>query len=68
MWNVMMCESSGNPEVVVDSYYGLFQYRPDTWGGDWNPYRDQSILDAHAQIFATAKAWQDGNQAWWGCY
>ncbi len=68
MWNVMICESSGNPEVVAGSYYGLFQYSSDTWGGEWNPYRDQPILDAHAQIFATAKAWQDGHQTWWGCY
>lgn len=68
MWAVMLCESSGDPNLVHDSYYGLFQYQPDTWAGDWNTYRDQPILDPHAQIFATAKAWQDGYQGWWGCY
>jgi hypothetical protein len=68
MWQVMQCESSGQPDQVADSYYGLFQYQPATWSGDWNPYRDSPILDPRAQIFATAKAWHDGNQHWWGCY
>jgi|GEM_PF-1432639 hypothetical protein len=67
MWSVMICESSGNPTVVVNGYYGLFQYSSDTWLGEWNPYREQPILDPKAQIFATAKAWYDGNQHWWGC-
>jgi hypothetical protein len=68
MWQVMLCESSGQADQVIDSYYGLFQYQQATWAGDWNPYRANSILDPRAQIFATAKAWQDGNQRWWGCY
>jgi hypothetical protein len=68
MWEVMICESSGDPNLVVGPYHGLFQYAPETWAGDWNPYRDSSILDPQAQIFATAKAWQDGYQSWWGCY
>jgi hypothetical protein len=68
MWAVMICESKGDPSLVAWPYHGLFQYQPETWGGDWNPYRDQPILDPHAQIFATAKAWQDGYQSWWGCY
>jgi hypothetical protein len=68
MWQLMVCESSGQPELVADAYHGLFQYDAATWVGDWNPYRDQPILDPHAQIFATAKAWHDGNQGWWGCY
>jgi hypothetical protein len=68
MWQVMLCESSGQAEQVADIYYGLFQYQQSTWVGDWNPYRAEPILDPRAQIFATAKAWQDGNQHWWGCY
>lgn len=69
MWSVMICESSGNPEIVGSGiYHGLFQYSQQTWQGDWNIYRDSSIFDARAQIFATAKAWQEGNQHWWGCY
>lgn len=67
MWAVMLCESSGNPQAA-SAYYGLFQYSPATWAGEWNPYRDQSIFDPRAQIFATAKAWSDGHQGWWGCY
>ncbi len=67
MWNVMICESSGNPTIQgPGELIGLFQYQPSTWAGTWNPYRDQPITDARAQIFATAKAWQDGNQQWWG--
>jgi hypothetical protein len=68
MWQVMLCESSGQAEQVAESFYGLFQYQQATWAGDWNPYRAEPILDPRAQIFATAKAWQDGNQHWWGCY
>ncbi|MFD3165520.1 hypothetical protein [Herpetosiphon sp. NSE202] len=67
MWNVMICESSGNPTIQgPGELIGLFQYQPSTWGGTWNPYRDQPITDPRAQIFATAKAWHDGNQQWWG--
>jgi hypothetical protein len=68
MWELMLCESSGNPDLVAGPYHGLFQYAQETWEGDWNPYRDRPILDPQAQIFATAKAWHDGNQSWWGCY
>jgi hypothetical protein len=68
MWEVMLCESSGEADQVAGSYYGLFQYKQATWAGNWNSYRTSSILDPRAQIFATAKAWQDGNQHWWGCY
>lgn len=66
MWNLMLCESSGNADVVAGPYHGLFQYDMPTWSGDWNPYRDNSIFDPHAQIFATAKAWSEGNIDWWG--
>jgi hypothetical protein len=68
MWAVMICESSGDAAVVAGAHQGLFQYSAETWGGAWNPYRDLPILDPRAQIFATAKAWQDGHQSWWGCY
>jgi hypothetical protein len=68
MWALMICESTGNPGMVAGDYHGLFQYSSATWAGDWNPYRDRPILDPRAQIFATAKAWHDGYQHWWGCY
>ncbi|MFL5800629.1 MAG: hypothetical protein ACJ8CR_02695 [Roseiflexaceae bacterium] len=68
MWAVMICESTGNPGLVAGDYHGLFQYNSATWAGDWNLYRDQPILDPRAQIFATAQAWHDGHQHWWGCY
>jgi hypothetical protein len=66
MWNLMLCESSGNPDAIAGPYHGLFQYDSQTWFGDWNPYRDTSIFDPRAQIFATAKAWSEGNIGWWG--
>lgn len=70
MYRVMMCESSGNPRASGGrgAWLGLFQYDPRTWRGNWNPYRTQSIWDARAQIFATAKAWSIGMQSHWSCY
>lgn len=70
MWRVMQCESGGNPNASGGGgrYLGLFQYAPGTWGGSWNPYRNESIWDAKSQIFATAKAWSIGMQNQWSCY
>lgn len=57
---LMMWESRGQAALVnpAGPYTGLFQYSASTWRGDWNSYRDQSILDPKAQIFATTQAWQ----------
>lgn len=70
MWSVMKCESGGNPNASGGGgrWLGLFQYAPGTWGGGWNPYRNESIWDAKSQIFATAKAWSIGMQSHWSCY
>lgn len=70
MWSVMLCESGGNAGAAGGGgrYFGLFQYAPATWAGSWNPYRNNSILDARSQIFATAKAWSIGMQGSWSCY
>jgi outer membrane protein OmpA-like peptidoglycan-associated protein len=70
MFDVMMCESGGNAEIVNQAgpYSGLFQYSTGTWKGVWNDYRTENIYDAKAQIFATALAWQMGMQHQWGCY
>jgi hypothetical protein len=70
MYAVMMCESRGQAALVnpAGPYSGLFQYGTASWRGDWNTYRDQSVLDARAQIFATALAWQRHMQSQWGCY
>jgi hypothetical protein len=70
MYVVMMCESRGQARIVnpAGPYSGLFQYGAGTWRGAWNDYRDQDILDARTQIFATALAWKKGMQRQWGCY
>lgn len=69
MYNVMMCESRGQAAIVSPAgHSGLFQYSGATWNGDWNTYRDQGILNARAQIFATSLAWQRNMQRQWGCY
>lgn len=70
MLQVMLCESKGNAAIVnpAGPYSGLFQYAPGTWKAAWNAYRDEHILDAKAQIFATALAWEQRKQGWWGCY
>jgi uncharacterized protein YgiM (DUF1202 family) len=70
MWAVMWCESKGQANAAGDggTSLGIFQYKRGTWGGSWNPYRNQSIWDPRAQIFATAKAWSIGMQSHWTCY
>lgn len=70
MYDVMMCESRGNPSIVnrAGPYSGLFQYSTGTWNGAWNDYRHNNVLDAKAQVFATAQAWQKNMQRQWGCY
>lgn len=70
MYDVMMCESGGNAKIVnrAGPYSGLFQYATGTWNGGWNEYRSENVLDARAQIFATALAWQKKMQRQWGCY
>lgn len=70
MYDVMMCESGGKASIVnkAGPYSGLFQYSKALWSGAWNSYRDQDVLDAKAQIFATALAWQKNMQGQWGCY
>lgn len=69
MYALMMCESRGQATLVnpAGPYSGLFQYSSATWRGAWNTYRDQSILDPRAQIFATALAFQRHMQGQWGC-
>lgn len=70
MYDVMMCESGGQAGIVnpAGPYSGLFQYADGTWNGDWNTYRENDILDAQSQIFATALAWSLNMQGHWGCY
>jgi hypothetical protein len=70
MYAVMMCESRGQTTIVnpFGPYKGLFQYGGPTWNDKWNTYRDNDILDAKSQIFATALAWSLKMQSHWGCY
>jgi len=61
MYRMMMRESGGDPRAGASGQFrGLFQYWTGTWKNDWNPYRDQSIFDGSAQIFATAYAIHKG--------
>ena len=70
MYGVMMCESGGRVAVVnpAGPYTGLFQYVAGTWNDAWNTYRSGGLLDARAQIFATALAWSLNMQSHWSCY
>jgi len=70
MYAVMMCESTGRVAIVnpAGPYTGLFQYAAGTWNDTWNTYRGDGMLDAKAQIFATALAWSRDMQSHWGCY
>jgi hypothetical protein len=67
MYRLMMIESGGSASIVgPGGYYGLFQYAPTTWKGNWNPWRSSSISDGAAQIKATALALRQGyGHAWW---
>jgi len=71
LYNVMICESGGNP--FSGSYYkGLFQYSPDTWAGasasyPGGSYRGAAITDGNAQIYVTAWKVSRGGWSAWGC-
>lgn len=71
MYNVMICESGGNPYAGY-YYKGLFQYSPTTWAGASSAYpggvyAGAPITDGVAQIYVTA--WKVSKQGWrgWGC-
>ena len=68
MYRLMMIESGGCATITgPGGFQGLFQYSPNTWGGDWNPWRRRSITDGAAQIRATALALRQGRgPVWWG--
>ncbi len=71
LYNVMICESGGNP--YSGTYYkGLFQYSPETWSGassayPGGAYRGAAITDGTAQVNVTA--WKVSKSGWsaWGC-
>jgi peptidoglycan hydrolase CwlO-like protein len=66
MYRLMMAESGGRANSVsYGLYYGLYQYSPGTWHGDWNPWRSASIFDGPAQIKATALAIHMGKGPYW---
>lgn len=74
MYDMMMCESHGDPNVIGGGgkYFGLFQYTHGTWSGTsaGAGYVGADIFDAEAQIYATA--WRISNpkygwNAWPSC-
>jgi uncharacterized protein YabE (DUF348 family) len=71
LFNVMTCESGGNP-YSGNYYKGLFQYAPSTWAGASSAYpggqfSGAAITDGNAQIWVTA--WKASVSGWgaWGC-
>ena len=58
LYRMMQLESGGRLHAAGGggAYLGLYQYSPSTWRGSWNPWRDRSIFDGVAQIWATATA------------
>ncbi len=71
MYQVMICESGGNPNRVSYNgmYHGLFQYLPSTWHGASAAagWAGANIYDPTAQIYVTA--WKVSVSGWsgWGC-
>lgn len=66
---VVYCESRFDSLAfnVSSGASGIFQYIRSTWRGSWNPYREESIWDASAQIRATRLAFEMGKYSWWEC-
>jgi uncharacterized protein YabE (DUF348 family) len=71
MYNVMNCESHGNP-YAGSTYKGLFQYSAETWAGasaayPGGEYKGAAITNGTAQIYVTA--WKVSQSGWsaWGC-
>jgi soluble lytic murein transglycosylase-like protein len=57
LYQMMQLESGGRVTAQGGgAYLGLYQYSPSTWRGSWNPWRQRSIYDGVAQIWATATA------------
>jgi len=58
LYRMMQLESGGRLHAAGSggAYLGLYQHSPSTWRGNWNPWRDRSIYDGVAQIWATATA------------
>jgi len=66
MHKMMLLESDGREGLVTaDQFYGLYQYVEDTWNGEWNPWRDEDMLDGRVQIKATALALKNGKGPYW---
>ncbi len=65
LYQVMMCESKGNPYADNGVNKGLFQFHPGTFAG--TPYGDASIFDGPSQIYAAAWMWSQGRKGEWGC-
>jgi hypothetical protein len=52
---LLMSESSLDPNAGRGTeYQGIAQFWTGTWGGNWNPFRNQSPYDPNAAIFASA--------------
>ncbi|MCL4386814.1 MAG: G5 domain-containing protein [Patescibacteria group bacterium] len=64
LYEMMLCESGGNPYSTGNGVYGLFQYNPDTWSGASAAagYAGASIYNPTAQIYVTA--WKAATQGW----
>jgi soluble lytic murein transglycosylase-like protein len=58
LYQMMQLESGGRVTAQGGggAYLGLYQYSPSTWRGSWNPWRQRSIYDGVAQIWAPATA------------
>ncbi|MFT4037383.1 MAG: transglycosylase SLT domain-containing protein [Thermomicrobiales bacterium] len=67
MLRVARCESGLDPYAVGGggTYYGLFQFVPDTFAN--TPYGQYEITDAWANANAAAWMWSEGRKGDWVC-
>lgn len=66
MIRVAKCESGLNPNAVGGgTYYGLFQFVPDTFAR--TPYGDGDIFDPTANAQAAGWMWEQGRKGEWSC-
>lgn len=66
---VEFCESTCNPETLGRAMErGVLQFHPDTWAGEWNPYRFENAHNPIVAWHAAGAFIKAGRYLEWSCW